>query len=107
PLPRLDFFFSMWLDIESRRKTLANMVRSLYDFMCSVIKIASRKREMAVVQKKLDLLTKYYDSFCAQLIKTGFVDFGSLRQMIDVLIELSNRYGISVSSSFVRELISS
>lgn len=106
PLPRLDFFFSMWLDVESRRKALVNMVRNLYDFMHIVIRIASRQGERAAVQKKLDLLTEYYDSFCAQLIRTGSVDFGYLRQITDVLIELSNRYNVSASLSFVRELVS-
>jgi len=105
PLPRLDFFFSNWLDVKKRKDTLKRMRDSLYYFMQNIIRSATRKNERKTAQNRLALLATYYDMFCAELLRSGFIRYEPMRRIIDLMVELSNRYkDVHVNLFFVKEL---
>ena len=106
PLPELDFFFSNWLEITERRKTLERMRDSLYFFMQDVEKNARRARELKVARNKLNLLITHYNALCAYLLRSSFISHEILRWIINLILELSDRYNVDISLSFVKELTS-
>lgn len=105
PLPRLDFFLSNWLEVEKRKNALKRARDSLYYFMQDVIRSAAKKKERKLAQDKLELLATYYDMFCTELLRSGFISYESLRRIINLVVELSDRYkDIYVNLSFFKEL---
>jgi len=105
PIPRLDFFFSRWIDIEENRKTLIGLCNILYDFIRDVLKSAHRNRKERIAKEKLDLLMSCYDALFAQLLKFGTVNYEYVRKGIEFTIELSDQFNVPVSLYFTRRLL--
>jgi hypothetical protein len=105
PLPRLDIFFSRWLDADERRRSLQEMSHGLYHFIGDVRRAVTKKAEPAV-QNKFELLVTYYDMFCAQLLRSGTIPDEVLRRIVDIVMELSDQCGVSINLSFVKGLTS-
>ncbi len=106
PLPRLDFFFTNWLEVNERRKTLEKIRDELYSFIQKIENNARRIRELQIARNKIGLLTTYYNALCAYLLRSSFINHECLRSIIDIVLELSDRYKVDVSLSFVKDLIS-
>jgi hypothetical protein len=106
PLPRLDLFLSGWLETARRRKTLKGMRDSLYFFMQGIEESARRVGELKVTQNKLSLFVMHYNTFCAYLLRSGSISHESLRWIINLILELSDRYKVNVYLSFIKELTS-
>lgn len=106
PLPRLDFFFTNWLEVSERRKTLEKIRDELFLFMQKIENSARRIGESQVVRNKIDLLTTYYNAFCAYLLRSSFINHECLRSIIDIVLELSDHYKVDVSLSFIKDLVS-
>lgn len=105
PLPRLDVFFHTWLDKTDRRNVLKTMRDTLYHFTQRVRINARRKKETKIAQDKLNLLTTYYDMLCERVLKSCLIDLELLRRMTDIVLELSERYNVHMSLSFIKGLL--
>jgi hypothetical protein len=104
PIPRLDFFFSRWLESEKERKILLKMKEEFYVFIRDVMINAKRIREERVAQNSLELFVTYYDMVCAELLRSSLISHELLRRIADLVIELSERYNVDTRLSFIREL---
>lgn len=105
-LPRLDLFFSRWLEVSELRKILRSMRDQLYSFMGNVERGAKRAGKQKAAENELELLATYCEIFYADLLKSGFVNQGSLRRIVDLVIEISEKYRVGTTLFFVGGLTS-
>ena len=103
-IPRLDFFFSRWLESEKERRILSRMKKEFYNFMQNVMKNARKIGEERAAQNSLELFATYYDMICTELLRSSLISPELLRRIVDLVIELSERYTINTSLFFIREL---
>ncbi|MEM1691003.1 MAG: hypothetical protein QXF05_05500 [Thermofilaceae archaeon] len=106
PLPRLDLFFSRWIAVPERKKALEDMRDSLYNFMTTVEESAERVGERKKVENTFRLISTYGEILYADLLKSGFINHEPLRQIVDLIVELSGEYDVRTSLSFVKVLTS-
>lgn len=104
PIPKLDSFFSRWLEAERGRKILLKMKEEFYVFMRDVMINARRIREERTAQNSLELFVAYYDMIYAELLRSSSISHELLRRMVDLVIELSERYNVDACLSFIKEL---
>jgi len=104
PLPKLDAFFLYWLDIEERRRVLVQMRNELYRFMDDVLNSAGKVGERKKAKNELELLAVAYDIFSRELIRSSFIVHEPVRRIVDIVVELSLRYGVSANLHFLRNL---
>jgi hypothetical protein len=95
-LPRLDIFVEKWVLNEESRDRIETLRSELKHFIATARREARRKGKIREVENTIDLLMNNYDAFCRRLIEYGNLDFYALRKMMDIIADLSSRYGLKM-----------
>jgi len=99
-LPRLDIFIDRWILYEKARKKLEDLRNELKRFIAaaySAVKSAAKKeRRVREIENTIDLLMDNYDTFCQRLMEYGSLDLYASRRMMDIILDLATRYGLSI-----------
>ena len=93
-LPRLDMFIDKWIINKEARYELKAFRNEIVRFVVNARKAARRKGKMEEADKSIELLMNYYEMLIQSLIVNGSVDFYALRRLIDLIIEISNKYDV-------------
>jgi hypothetical protein len=95
-LPRLDIFIERWIQNKESRIRIEVLVSGLHNFIRAAIREARKKRESEKVRNIIDLLMNNYEVFCRRLIEHGALDFYAIRNMMDIIVDLSTRYDLKL-----------
>lgn len=94
--PRLDFFINNWIQNDEARRKLETLVDNIDKFIKSALKKSRRKGEIDKVRNMISLFMSKYETLCRKLIEYGVPDFHALRNLMDIIIDLSIRYNIKL-----------
>ncbi|MEM4536854.1 MAG: hypothetical protein QXP92_06425 [Nitrososphaerota archaeon] len=92
--PRLDFFINNWVQRDEKRKDLKALVDNIDIFIRDALKKSKRKKEVEKVRNAIDMLMNNYEILCRELIEYGVLDFYALRNLMDLVVDLSVMYDI-------------
>jgi hypothetical protein len=93
-LPRLDMFIDKWIINKEARYELKAFRNEIARFVVDARKAARRKGKRAEADKSIELLMNYYEMIIQSLIVNGSVDLYAFRRLIDLIIEISNKYDV-------------
>ncbi|MEM2374456.1 MAG: hypothetical protein QXI11_08475 [Thermoproteota archaeon] len=93
-IPPFDFFINNWILRVERRKNLEAFVDSIDDLIEDALRKSKKKREYKKVRGAIDILMSNYEILCRRLIEYGVPDFYALRNIMDIVVDLSTKYGI-------------
>jgi hypothetical protein len=96
-LPRLDIFIERFIQSKESRMRIETLTNGLHNFITVAIREARRKREGEKVRNIIDLLMNNYETFCRRLIEHGALDFYAIRNMMDIIVDLSTKYNLKLS----------
>ncbi|MEM1604525.1 MAG: hypothetical protein QXI15_07945 [Zestosphaera sp.] len=96
PLPRLDFFINNWIQRDDARKSLETLVNNINTLIKVSLRESRRKKEVEKVRNLVDLLMINYEMLCRKLIEYGVPDFHALRNIMDIMLDLSARYNVRI-----------
>jgi len=95
-LPRLDIFIDRWILDEKSRKKLKDLRDELKRFITTAYMAAKKEGEEREIKNTIDLLMDNYDAFCQRLMEYGSLDLYASRRMMDIILDLATRYGLSM-----------
>lgn len=95
-LPRLDFFINNWIERDDARKSLETLVNNINTLIKDSLRESRRKREVEKVRNLVDLLMINYEMLCRKLIEYGVPEFHALRNIMDIILDLSARYNVRI-----------
>jgi len=104
-IPRLDPFFSVWLDDDEHCKNLENLLNSIVQQAGRLIREANRRGERLKAENAIKLVMYHYELLCERLLEFGSIDSYSARRIVDQLMELAIHYNTEVSFSPWRWII--
>jgi hypothetical protein len=87
-------FIDKWIINKEARYELKAFRNEIVRFVVNARKAARRKGKMEEADKSIELLMNYYEMLIQSLIVNGSVDFYALRRLIDLIIEISNKYDV-------------
>ncbi|MCR8453613.1 MAG: hypothetical protein NDP13_01315 [Crenarchaeota archaeon] len=93
-IPRLDFFINNWIQRDKRRENLDAFVKSIDNLIKDALRESKKKKEGEKARNSIDILMNNYEILCRRLIEYGIPDFYALRNIMDIVVDLSTRYGI-------------
>ncbi|MEM2169765.1 MAG: hypothetical protein QW186_08215 [Candidatus Bathyarchaeia archaeon] len=93
-IPRLDFFISNWIQRDEKRKDLKALVDNIDIFVRDALRKLREKKEVKKAKNTIDMLMNNYEILCRQLIEYGVPDFYALRNIMDIVVDLSVRHDI-------------
>ncbi len=96
-IPRLDLFFTSWLDNDKRRQLLRNLIDSIINSSERIVRAASRRGQRAKVRRQIELVMHYYEMLCERLLEFGVIDYQSARNIVNLLTELAMQYDVKLS----------
>ncbi|MEM3587873.1 MAG: hypothetical protein QXO71_11200 [Candidatus Jordarchaeaceae archaeon] len=98
-IPRLEYFFTRWIDKEEKRNALIRLRNNFYNFSSEMWEKGKD------AQKIIEIFTDEYESFCHGLLKYGVPNHEKLREMINIVIDAQRKYGGKlIGMSFIREM---
>lgn len=98
-LPKLEFFFTNWIDKEKKRKALMHLRDNFYKFINRGWKAGKD------IQKILEVFTNKYELFCQDLLKYGILSYETLREMVNIIVDLQRKFKETlIGVSFIREM---
>lgn len=98
-LPKLEFFFTRWIDKEKKRRALIHLRDNFYNFS------SNGWRAGKDVQKIIEVFTNKFELLCHDLLKYGVLSYEALREMINIIVDLQRTFKeIPIELSFVREM---
>lgn len=94
-IPRLDTFIDRWILNEAARRGIKDLRNSLLEFIARACN-AARRRGAREVENSIDLLMDNYEALCRGLIEHGSPDPYAVRRMMDIMVDLATKYGLSI-----------
>jgi len=88
-LPRLDLFMEHWIENNESRERLDNLNDSISTFIQQ-----ARKKKEKKIENYIDLLRNNYEILCYNLIAYGIPEYYAMRNILDIMIEISYIYDI-------------
>lgn len=95
-LPRLDFFINNWIQKDDARKSLEALISNINVFIRAALKESGVRKEVEKVRNMIDLLMNNYEILCRKLIEHGVPDFYAIRNLMNVMVDLSIKYDIKL-----------
>ncbi|MEM4677039.1 MAG: hypothetical protein QXY55_04030, partial [Candidatus Korarchaeota archaeon] len=77
-----------------RRENLDAFVKSIDNLIKDALRESKKKKEGEKARNSIDILMNNYEILCRRLIEYGIPDFYALRNIMDIVVDLSTRYGI-------------
>jgi hypothetical protein len=93
-MPRLDFFIKNWLESEETTRNFEMMITTINDFLNLALREARTENELEKARNIVDLIMQNYEMLFQRLLEYGVPDYYSLKNMIDLMVELGIRYDI-------------
>lgn len=104
PLPKLDRFIGSWLENDEKRNVIKGFLCSLYNFFGKIYFRARREKKSAMVENAERVLVNYLELFLRTLIEYNTVHWQSLREMTDILLQLSINFDTPIDLWFIKRL---
>jgi len=95
-LPRLDLFINKWIMNEESRERIEMLFNVLHNFIDKAAEEAGKKRESKWIRNLIDILMGNCDVLCYMLIEYSVPDFYSLRNIMDIMVDLGTRYDLKL-----------
>jgi len=106
-LPRIDYFMNKWIENKNLRECLEKFLDDIREFLLRIYEKAERRKERAKAENSIKILINNYDFLCRNLIEYGVPNFCAIRNMMNVIIDLSFTYDVKVSFSSLKVILSS
>lgn len=100
-VPRLDFFTMRWLESEERRKEIEQLMEGL----TRLVNHVSQKVQEKKAENTIELLMTNYEVLSRRLFEFGTSEYYALRNIVNLTIELSVRYDIPETLTYMKGLI--